>query len=512
MVQRRACPFCRSYLEGIVEWCYFCGKRLPQEAPAPPAQAAPTVPEPVATKPPSAAPSPLTNVESTAGDPLDGAQLGSFRIIGRLGTGGMGAVYLGEHPQVGKRVAIKILRPELAANRESIARFVAEARMVTRLRHPSIVDVYDFGNLPEIGSYLIMEYLEGDHLLAYLQKRGALSPYEAAFLAWQILDALEVAHNAGIIHRDLKLENVFLVRWGGRTLVKLLDFGLAKLVEPAPGDNPLQTRAGVVLGTPAYMSPEQASGSRELDGRSDIYSLGVILFELVTGQSPFYAKNANELLLIKQIEPAPPASAFAPGIPKPLEQLILRCMERVPNDRPPNVRTVRMALSSMMSGLPRRPVSSLALPESASLPAAGDSALPLSPEEVQNIQEGNPNVFFPPQKPADPAKVEPKPEAETKPPSSKIPEIKPPSSKIPEIKPAAKIPTPAVLAQAKAPPKPAWHDEMQALRAQATGIPSPLTPPGVPIIPPKPSPLPWIVAGVSSVLSLLLLVYMLVAR
>ena len=496
-MQRRTCPFCESFLEGSVEWCYYCGKKLivpadgaPQLQYAEAPQAAPRAP-----KLPERAPSMMRVPQA----PFPGAdeivdrkiKVGNFTITSKIGTGGMGTVYLGEHAEVGKRVAIKILRPELATNRDSLSRFTSEARIVTRLKHPSIVDVYDFGYLPEIGCYLIMEYLEGDNLLGYLQQRGALSPYETAFIGWQIVDALETAHQANIIHRDLKLENVFLVRWGGRTIVKLLDFGLAKLLEPLPGDSTLVTRAGIVLGTPAYMAPEQAAGRKEIDGRADLYAVGVIMFELVTGQSPFFAQNPNELLTIKQIEPAPPASAFAPGISKPIEQLILRCMERIPKDRPPNARAVRTALGQMLPSLPRKPVSEIAIPiemlEGVPLVVElKDGVAPPSPEEIMLLGNHAQELFFKEEE----AKVDP---------------------------PKAKYFKPEVAFEPPKPPEKPWtkqHNDMQSLRATALGDKPPT--PAIPLpralnqiaTPPEalpPSKLPWVVAGVTSFLSLLFL-------
>jgi eukaryotic-like serine/threonine-protein kinase len=281
--------------------------------------------------------------------------IGNYKLTRLLGQGGMGAVYLGEHVEIGKRAAVKILKPELAKDKESIARFLSEARLITRLRHPSIVDVYDCGVYSRVGRYLIMEYLEGDDLYTYLKRKGALSPAEAASIGWQILDALEAAHDAGVIHRDLKPPNIYLVRWGRRTLVKLLDFGVAKLLDTSKEDA-LLTRTGVVVGTPAYMAPEQAAGGKEPDGRLDLYSFGVIMFELVTGRRPFLSNNVNEILVMQQVEPAPMPSAFAPGLPKPLEQLILRCLEKSPADRPANARVLKEELGAIMGNLPTVPL------------------------------------------------------------------------------------------------------------------------------------------------------------
>src|SRR5262249_21532104 len=161
------------------------------------------------------------------------------------------------------------------------------------------------------GHYLVMEYLEGEDLFHHLRRRGVLSPYEAAVLGYEILEALEAAHAAKVIHRDLKPANVFLVRSGGEVKVKILDFGLAKLLD-ASGDG-LSTSDGMVVGTPSYMAPEQAAG-RVVDARADLYSLGAILFELVTGRRPFYSQNSRELLIMQQISPPPAPSQFAPGL------------------------------------------------------------------------------------------------------------------------------------------------------------------------------------------------------
>jgi serine/threonine protein kinase len=325
---------------------------------------------------------PVLPAEDLDSGPKDhvGAIIGSFRLKRLLGHGGMGAVYLGEHTEIGKRVAIKILKPGVSSDPDSVARFLREARLVTKLSHPAIVDVHDCGFLPGVGRYLVMEYLEGCDLRSYLKKQGALSPYEATWLAYRVAGALEVAHEAGIIHRDLKPANIFLARWGKRTGVKLLDFGVAKLLGGAE-ESGLTTSTGAVIGTPAYMAPEQATG-HGLDYRTDIYSLGVILYEMVTGRRPFAGKRPGELLVLQQMEMPPAPSIFTPDFPEALEVFMMRCLERLPAKRPQSARELREELRQLLLMLsqPAAPKTSTA--------RGGSDGMPQSEAEFKPTPRG----------------------------------------------------------------------------------------------------------------------------
>src|SRR6187551_1621003 len=237
-----------------------------------------------------------------------GETFGNYRATQLIGEGGMGVVYLAEHPGIGRRAAVKVLRPGLTENPEIAKRFFNEARAANAIRHPGIVEVFDSGTLPTGVSYLVMELLEGESLAARL-RRGRLSIGATRNIAAQVASGLAAAHAAGIVHRDLKPDNLFLVpdyRDASIETVKILDFGIAKLGQDASRTSSVRTRTGSVMGTPAYMSPEQCRGTKEVDARTDIYALGVILFEMVCGRTPFVSEGFGEMVHL-HISAAPPA-------------------------------------------------------------------------------------------------------------------------------------------------------------------------------------------------------------
>ena len=280
-------------------------------------------------------------------DALLGQMLGSYRLDRVLGEGGMGAVYEGVHPVIGARVAIKVLRPEVAANPAVVERFFNEARAVNLIGHRNVVRILDLAS--ERGYYFcVMELLEGEPLSARLSG-GRRMPFSMAGpILLQCAWALEAAHQRKIIHRDIKPDNVFLVlEKGQRDLVKVVDFGIAKLT--ASGLDVQRTSAGVVMGTPAYMSPEQAEGAAELDGRSDIYSLGVVMFQMATGRLPFL-ETAHVQVMMAHLTTQPPLpTAIAPQTPKPLERLILRCLAKAPAERFQSMAALQDALHAAMA-------------------------------------------------------------------------------------------------------------------------------------------------------------------
>src|SRR5688572_24854569 len=250
-----------------------------------------------------------------------GSVVGEYKIEQLVGEGGMGQVYGAIHPVIGKRAAIKVLRGELCADPEAIDRFVLEARAVNQIGHPNIVDVFAFGSLPDGRQYMVMEWLRGESLDQRL-RRGVPPLDETYEILASICAALDAAHAEHIVHRDLKPHNVFLSQARGmRPSVKLLDFGLVKLVG-GDGEGSQRTRSGSMLGTPAYMSPEQARG-RGVDHRTDLYALGVMMFELVTGTLPFVEPSAMEMVMAHLQTPPPSPSSYRAGIPAPLEALIL---------------------------------------------------------------------------------------------------------------------------------------------------------------------------------------------
>src|SRR5262249_22986173 len=260
-----------------------------------------------------------------------GMRIGEFQIAGKIAKGGMGTVYAAIHPVIAKKAAIKVLSRDLCRDPEATERFVREARAANRIGHPNIVDVFAFGTLPDGRSYMAMEWLKGQSLADRLVE-GPMPVAEAAAVLDQIADALEAVHEQRIIHRDLKPDNIFLVPVrGGRTLVKLLDFGVAKLKEPDASIS--ETLPGMIMGTPGYISPEQARG-RDVDERSDVYALGCVAYEMLTGRLPFELGTAAEMLLAHLTEAPPPPSAFMAGLSPVVDAIVLRLLAKRADDRP----------------------------------------------------------------------------------------------------------------------------------------------------------------------------------
>jgi serine/threonine-protein kinase len=254
---------------------------------------------------------------------------GKYRVLGLIGQGGMGAVYEGEDITQHRRVAIKTLRAELAGHTQTLQRFEREAEAASRVGSEHIVEMIELGALPDGTRFMVMEFLEGMTLRARLKERGRLPAEEAARIIVDLLEGLAAAHAAGIVHRDLKPANVFLLRShkGQADFVKLLDFGVSKVNEDDAAKLRL-TGTGIVLGTPHYMSPEQAKGSRDVDPRADVYAAGVILFECLSGQVPFQARSFNELIFRIVMQPAPTVDTFAPDVDPELCAIVARAMAR----------------------------------------------------------------------------------------------------------------------------------------------------------------------------------------
>ncbi len=338
-----SCPTCNNTFPAGTDVCPRDGARLMTTGATTQAGLvmAATVPG-LPTPPPSPSGSSSSPTTATATspeeearfDPLVGAVLADrYQIVRRIGEGGMGAVYEAKHTVIGKRVAVKVLLEKFLAKSDFVARLLQEARLASSIGHEHIVDVTDFGTTVDGRSFVVMEFLDGESL-AELAMREAPLPIERSLgIARQVASALGAAHAKGIFHRDVKPENIYLVKRGDADFVKVVDFGISKAVKPGGdegGEGYRLTHTGLLLGTPLYMSPEQARGEEDLDHRCDIWALGVLLYECLTGEVPFRANNY--LGIISQVlthKPTPP-SKLRPelGISDAVEAVVMRAMEK----------------------------------------------------------------------------------------------------------------------------------------------------------------------------------------
>ncbi len=351
------------------------------EAPSPEASTAPA--PTTATAGPETGPAADAGAAATAArprptedgfDPLVGSVLaGRYQVVRRIGEGGMGAVYEAKHTLIGKRVAVKVLLEKLVSKSDFVARLLQEARLASSIGHENIVDVTDFGTTDDGRSFVVMEFLDGESL-AELTIREAPLPIERSLrIARQAASALGAAHAKGIFHRDVKPENIYLIRRADADFVKVVDFGISKAVKPNGPDEGAEayrlTHTGLLLGTPLYMSPEQARGEEDLDHRVDIWALGVMLYECLTGEVPFRANNY--LQIISQVlthTPLPP-SQLRPelGIPDAVEAVVMRAMEKDRARRYQSMGELERDLERLLAG-----------DQNVGLPPADEGAPPLA--------------------------------------------------------------------------------------------------------------------------------------
>lgn len=289
----------------------------------------------------------VTPVATQPADPLIGALVADkYEIEERLGQGGMGVVYRATHVGLDHCVAIKILRNDLTSEPAVAERFAREARLIARLDSSHVVRVLDAGSHARVGSYIVMEYLEGENLYDRLERTGPLGLAQACCYVLQAIAGLEQAHKKGIVHRDLKPENLFLARTPqGTEVVKVLDFGISKQSGPAPST---LTQSQVLLGSPRYMAPEQILSLPDIDERADLWALGIVLYELTTGEAPFAATSLAELCAqIVNDEPVPP-SRFRPELPAEFDALVMQCLRKEPHARTKSVEHLARGLQSCL--------------------------------------------------------------------------------------------------------------------------------------------------------------------
>ena len=328
------CPHCDATLELDARFCPACGKAT------------------VSTETRADVSGPIREQREMIGREI----AGRFRILAKIGEGGMGAVYRGEQISLKRACAVKVLRPELSVNQVLQSRFSTEAAAVAKLDHPNTVKVYDFGQDTDGSLFIAMEYVDGASLRSVIGK-GPLPPARAIGIAIQVAASLADAHQQSIVHRDLKPDNVMLVDKGrARDIVRVLDFGIAKLRDDSRSTQAAMTQAGDMLGTPQYMAPEQIRGEA-IDGRTDIYALGCMIYEMVTARLPYEAPTILAMLTKHLTEVVPPPSARRPelALPPAIDQIELAAMSKDPNARPPTMDHYGEMLAAVLQNLPADP-------------------------------------------------------------------------------------------------------------------------------------------------------------
>ncbi len=317
-------------------------------------------------------------VSSTTQALEPGSAVGEYLVEELIGEGGFGAVYAANHPMIGKRAAVKVLSREFSSDPSLAARFINEARAVNTIRHHNIVDIFSFGRLKDQRLYLIMEMLEGESLETYLRRKGRLEVAEMLGIFHAIARALDATHAAGIVHRDLKPANVYLaIDSDGVVTPKLLDFGIAKLEANANYIEHAPTETGTVMGTPAYMAPEQCKGE-SVSALADVYSFGIMVHRALTGKVPFDGKNVLSVAVMQTVARAPAMSEVATDLPSALDAPVLRMLAKDPGDRPASVGEAYAALAE---------AAGLALPPRSASPA--DLMIPAPVSHLRRLGRNN---------------------------------------------------------------------------------------------------------------------------
>jgi putative nucleotidyltransferase with HDIG domain len=317
-----------------------------------------------------------------------GTHIGNYRIVTEIGSGAMGNVYFAEHTIMGRRAAVKVIRAELSADTSMVERFMNEARAVNAVGHPNIVEITDCGRIEGL-YYIMMELLDGETLEERLERTVALDEATAITIALQVADALAIAHGLGIVHRDLKPENIYLIsRPGQPNFVKLLDFGIAKLMHMPEGKG--KTKVGTIMGTPQYMSPEQCLGNAELDHRSDIYSLGCVLYRMLTGGLPFEADTLTRYLIAHVHEAPRPPRDVLPSVTEHMQAVILRTLAKDPGERFADMTAFAAALRAppVVTAAPAMAPAAVASPASTTRATIKALAPPPSPAPLAGWADG----------------------------------------------------------------------------------------------------------------------------
>ena len=317
---------------------------------------------------------------------MAGERFGNYIAYEVLGQGGMGTVYLAEHPDIGRKVAIKVI--SRTDSEELVQRFLEEAKAVNRIGHPNIIDIYDFGRTDSGRLYYVMEYLEGRELSAVMTEKRRMTPEEVLPYLQQLCAAMQGAHDAGIVHRDLKPANIFVLDRHGTMRVKVLDFGVAKLLDRPTDGQGFRTMPGMMLGTPMFSAPEQAAGElKKICPQTDLYSIGVIVYWMLAGRPPFMADNNAVLMAMHMADPAPPIRGRAPNVPEAIATLVEQCLAKKPEDRPASAQVLSQGFTEALSGIKTTgPISTVA-PMAGPAPASVHAPIPvpLTPSKPQPV-------------------------------------------------------------------------------------------------------------------------------